>query len=158
MGRAIERRFTGWHMLGIVCVFFGVIISVNLALAVFANRSWTGLVVKNSYVASQHFNDALKAARAQRALGWTSAVGYEDGALVLDMTGKSGQPIAGLAVEAQVSRPTHEDGARSVTLAEAGGRYRSALALEPGQWGVEVTARDAGGRTYRKIFRILVEE
>ena len=52
-------RFTGWHMVGVLGLFFGVTILVNLALAFFANGSWTGLIVKNSYVASQHYNERL---------------------------------------------------------------------------------------------------
>ena len=43
------EEFTGWHMVGVMCLFFGTIISVNLYLAYQANHSWTGLVVKNSY-------------------------------------------------------------------------------------------------------------
>ena len=36
--------------------FFGVIIAVNVVMATLASTSWTGLVVENSYVASQEFN------------------------------------------------------------------------------------------------------
>ena len=46
-------RFTGFHMLACMIVFFGVIVAVNLTMATLASQSWTGLVVKNSYVASQ---------------------------------------------------------------------------------------------------------
>ena len=54
-----ERKpaeFTGRHMLAIMLAFFGVIIAVNLVMATLASKSWTGLVVKNTYVASQQFN------------------------------------------------------------------------------------------------------
>ena len=43
-----QFRFTGYHMLAIMVAFFGVVIAVNLTMATFASRSWTGLVVENS--------------------------------------------------------------------------------------------------------------
>lgn len=49
-------RFTGYHMIACVVSFFAVIIFANVTMAWFASSSWTGLVVKNSYVASQQFN------------------------------------------------------------------------------------------------------
>jgi nitrogen fixation protein FixH len=36
--------FTGYHMLAILVAFFGVIISVNLLMAYYANSSWSGLI------------------------------------------------------------------------------------------------------------------
>ena len=50
-------EFTGWHMFTIICMFFGTIITVNMILAFNAGSTWTGLVVKNTYVASQIFNE-----------------------------------------------------------------------------------------------------
>src|SRR3546814_8186701 len=51
-----EFVFTGWHMLGAMLLFFGIVISVNLYMAWQATRSWSGLVVENTYIASQEFN------------------------------------------------------------------------------------------------------
>ncbi|ESY87148.1 FixH family protein, partial [Mesorhizobium sp. LNHC229A00] len=65
------REFTGRHMLAIIPAFFGVVIAVNLTMATLANTSWTGLVVENTYVASQQFNRKAEEGRAQAALGWT---------------------------------------------------------------------------------------
>ena len=53
--------FSGRHMLLTMLAFFGVIIGVNLTMAWFARSSWTGLVVENSYVASQEFNAKMEA-------------------------------------------------------------------------------------------------
>ena len=55
-----RREFTGYHMVAVMTLFFGTIISVNLLMAWYANTSWSGLVVKNSYVASQEFNGKLE--------------------------------------------------------------------------------------------------
>lgn len=51
-----SRAFTGRHMLATILTFFGVVIAVNLTMATLASTSWTGLVVENTYVASQQFN------------------------------------------------------------------------------------------------------
>jgi len=63
------RRFTGYHMAVILVTFFGVVISVNMVMAVFASRTFGGTVVDNSYVASQQFNRWLAEARKEKALG-----------------------------------------------------------------------------------------
>ena len=77
------RELTGKHVLAITVGFFGVIIAVNMVLAVQAVRTFPGLEVKNGYVASQTF-DADR--RAQEALGWTLVQTYEAGKLRLVMT------------------------------------------------------------------------
>ncbi|MEL7345657.1 MAG: FixH family protein, partial [Pseudomonadota bacterium] len=49
------RQLTGWHVFGMFALAFGIIISVNMTLAFQAVRTFPGLEVKNSYVASQAF-------------------------------------------------------------------------------------------------------
>ena len=55
----MPRQVTGRHVLLWMVLFFGVVVSANLTMAFFATESWTGLVVKNSYDASQLFNEDL---------------------------------------------------------------------------------------------------
>ena len=55
--------FTGWHMLTIMLLFFGTIISVNVTMAWNAVTSWSGLVVQNTYVASQSLTARRKRPR-----------------------------------------------------------------------------------------------
>ncbi|TIU14500.1 MAG: cytochrome oxidase, partial [Mesorhizobium sp.] len=73
------REFTGRHMLATILAFFGVVIAVNLTMATFASTSWTGLVVENTYVASQQFNRKAEEGRAQAALGWTGKLTISSG-------------------------------------------------------------------------------
>src|SRR6185437_10845881 len=73
------RQFTGWHMLAVMVLFFGTIITVNIVMAVFANTSWTGLVVQNTYVASQEFNRKAAEGRAQAARGWKTRLELQPG-------------------------------------------------------------------------------
>jgi nitrogen fixation protein FixH len=46
MSGTSQKEFTGRHMLLIMIAFFGVIIAVNITMAVVARQSWTGLVAK----------------------------------------------------------------------------------------------------------------
>src|SRR5204862_1481429 len=65
-----DRHFTGWHMLAVVVLFFGTIIGVNIVMVLAATGTFPGLVVTNSYVASQHYNELLASDRAQDRQGW----------------------------------------------------------------------------------------
>lgn len=87
-------RFTGWHMFGAMVLFFGVIIGVNLTMATLATRTFGGVVVENSYVASQKFNGWLKAADAQKRLGWEPQVQSNDRRLVIATAARQGTTTA----------------------------------------------------------------
>ena len=67
----MKKRITGWHAAAGLVAFFGLVIAVTLTMAVYATTTFGGVVVDNSYVASQKYNGWLKAAERQRALGWT---------------------------------------------------------------------------------------
>ena len=79
-------RFTGRHMALSMVAFFSVIIAVNLFMATLASSSWTGLVVKNSYVASQQFNVDLAKAREQAKRGWSSQIAYKGDRLTISVS------------------------------------------------------------------------
>jgi nitrogen fixation protein FixH len=81
----MTRRFTGRHMLAAMLAFFGVILAVNMAMATLATRTFGGVVVENSYVASQEFNAWLAAARAQRKLGWSAHADMIDGHVLVTL-------------------------------------------------------------------------
>ena len=152
-----EWTFTGRHMLLVMAAFFGVTISVNLLLAFFASSSWTGLVVKNSYVASQEYNEKLADARAQDALGWSSELSQQDGEMVFVLSDENSGPLSSFEVTVLCSRPTHEAEDVRFALQEAApGRYATDVSLQPGLWNAEVTAVAPDGRIFRKLYRISV--
>ena len=62
------KRITGRTMTAILCAFFGVVIAVNILMATIATRTFGGVVVENSYVASQEYNGWLAQSRRQRDL------------------------------------------------------------------------------------------
>jgi len=152
------REFTGRHMAFCVVGFFGTIIAVNLVLAYFAGTTWTGLVAKNGYVASQEYNDVLAKARKQKAMGWQAGLELRDGQLKFDIADKSGSGIEGLAVRAKVKRPTHENEDVDLTFRDnASGKYVAAPSLTAGQWVVDLVAEDQKGLQFRRIFRLVIE-
>lgn len=138
MSAAEPREFTGRHMLLITVSFFGVIIAVNVLMAVAASTTWTGLVVDNSYVASQQFQEKADAARHQAEAGWTMDVAYEAGTLVVRAL-DDGVPLALEDVTAFVRRPVggHDDA--TVPLVPGADGYRGAIALAAGVWDVAIT-------------------
>ena len=92
-------RFTGKHMTIILVVFFGVVIAVNVLMARLATQTFSGVVVDNSYVASQHYNAWLDEAAKEKALGWKAAVERRaDGRLVVRFTGSDAAPVPDKAV------------------------------------------------------------
>lgn len=150
------RPFTGRHMLVVVLLFFGTIIAVNVGLAVEASRSWTGLLAKNGYVASQEFNERLAAAEAARAWGWRVEAAAADGRLAIAALGPEGRPIHRAVVSARVERPVGDREDHAVALvAGGGGRWRAAERLAPGLWHVIVDI-DAGPRHVTRRFRLFV--
>jgi nitrogen fixation protein FixH len=146
-----DPAFTGRHMAAIMVSFFGVVIAVNLTMAYFASRSFGGLVVENSYVASQSFNGWLAQARAQDALDWTlTPTRQPDDRLVLSLRAGD-QPLNGARVTALARHPLGGAADRALRFREAGaGRYRSVEPLPLGRWAVHVTIA-AGGQVKRDL-------
>lgn len=152
-------EFTGRHMAMIMVAFFGVIITVNGYMAYVATTSWSGIMARNGYVASQDFN-ALKAKqRRQDSLGIQSRLLYGDEGMVFSLWDRKGAPLEGFKISLRVGRPSHNRVDRTVALEETEpGVYRYKLDLDAGQWNAEVIAEnDAGDRHHRRV-RIYVKQ
>ncbi len=153
------KEFTGKHMLMVVGAFFGTIITVNLVMAYFAVGTWTGLVVKNSYVASQYFNEELEDGRRMKELGWRGALDHDAEGITFQLRGKDGEAMAGLVVKATLKRPTHEQEDTPVELVEkTPGSYVASKKLAPGIWDVDVVAVNAQDQRFRNIYRVTIPE
>lgn len=150
-------HFTGWHMMACMAAFFGVIISVNLFMATLAYSSWTGLVVKNSYVASQHFNAKLLAAEKQKKRGWRSAIEFHNDEFEIQLYGKNAEKLILTNVELFVGRPAFEHKDRLIKLEHLmDGVYRTKLFLGFGEWDVRITGK-LGEFSYRREERMFVD-
>jgi len=132
--------FTGRHMLLVMIAFFGVIISVNVMLAVFSSTTWSGLVVQNSYVASQEFQVKRDALAAQQALGWKPHFSYAPGVSRFILSDAAGKPVDLGTVSIQVNRPIGtKDDVNVEVDAGPDGAYVAEMNLGAGVWDVLIS-------------------
>lgn len=148
------RELTGRHVLGFTVSAFAVIIAVNLTLAYQAVRTFPGLEVKNSYVASQGFN-ARKA--AQEALGWSVAPAYGAGRVELAFTDRDGRPVEVQELEVLIGRTTSTMDDAWPDFRREGEVYAADHALARGKWMVKVTARSLDGTFFERRSELFVQ-
>lgn len=150
------RVFTGWHMLGVMVLFFGTIITVNLIMAWNASHSWSGLVVPNTYVASQQFNGKVKEARAFAASGLEGKLVLEQGAVRYTLTRQGKAETSADKVVAVFKRPVEEHEDVQVEMAHQGeGVFVAATDLKRGQWIADITATSGDTVVYRQAIRFV---
>lgn len=141
----------GWHVLSMFVIGFGIIISVNLTLAFNAVKTFPGLEVKNSYVASQSFN-ADRA--AQEALNWDVAATLSGHELRLsfEQDGASVRPVIERAIFGRATSVAADqepvfvfDGVAFVAFVDGGA----------GNWNLRLWATAPDGTEFQQ--RIIVE-
>ena len=143
----MTRPLTGKHVLAITLVAFGVIIGVNVLMAVKAVGTFPGLEVANSYVASQDFD---RERAAQAALDWTVTPDYDDKELVLAIRDRQGNPAPIKDLQVTVGRPTYVADDQHPQMAYRGGLYVAPLTLKPGLWNIHLTATAWDGTQFRQ--------
>lgn len=146
----MTRQLTGYHVLGIFVLGFGVIIAVNLTLAFNAVRTFPGLEVKNSYVASQSF-DADRA--AQNALGW-EVDSWLDGDLLHVSILQNGEAIAPHVERATFGRATSVNVDQTPEFTFDGQTLTAPVEAGTGNWNLRLRAIAADGTPFQQ--RIIV--
>lgn len=133
----MKREFTGRHMTAVLVGGFGIVIAVNLFMATLATRGFGGVVVENSYVASQKFNGWLDEARQQETLGWSAELERQDDGTLAIMS--QGVPT-GAEVTAQLRRPLGQAEITEMEFAEiAPGVRVSREIVGAGRWIARIT-------------------
>ena len=142
----MAREFTGRHMFAVLTIGFGIVIAVNFLMAGLATSGFGGVVVTNSYVASQKFNGWLEEAERERALGWSAQIERaENGRLHLQTAGVDGPATASVSIR----RPLGNPDASEIALVPSGdGSFTSPRPLPPGRWIVRTEIK-SGGQTWR---------
>ena len=154
-----QKEFTGRHMLVIMVAFFGVIITVNVTMAVFARTSWTGLVVQNSYVASQQFNDKAAGEKAQAALGFTPRLAIDGASISYALVDRAGKPVPIAGASATFHRPVTTRQDTHVAFAvDAAGKAVGTVELGDGVWVMELIADIRRDHSWRDMRRIVVRD
>ncbi|TCU24417.1 nitrogen fixation protein FixH [Rhizobium azibense] len=149
------KGFTGRHMLFIMLVFFGIIISVNMTMAWYASSSWSGLVVENTYVASQEFNKKAQAMQAMAKSGVSGEFALQDGLIVYRLRNRDGSPATADAVTAHFKRPVgdHEDFVIRLSK-NRDGHFETRHRVLSGDWIVEIVSKNEGTIVMHEAIRI----
>jgi nitrogen fixation protein FixH len=149
-----EKKLTGRHVAMITVSAFAVIISVNVFMAIKAVKTFPGLEVKNSYVASQTFDVERT---AQEALGWKINASDVDGKLFVSITDADGVAVEAQTIVGTLGRATHTQQDQTPDFVFNGTSYvaeTGALAL--GNWNLrmEATAKDGTHFKQRVIIHV----
>ena len=135
------KPFTGRHMAAVLIAFFGVVIAVNVLMARLAISTFGGVVVENSYVASQQFNRWLDEAQAEHDLGWRADIGHaSDGTITVVLHGVP----AGAAVQGEAWHPLGRAPDKVLHFHADAAGYRSDETVVGHRWRIRVEVRAAG--------------
>ncbi len=149
------KPLTGFKVLMIAVGAFSVILTANLLLAFNAVKSFPGLEVANSYIASQTFNDDLE---QQLSLGWDVRASVENGMLVLAFTDGEGRPVEVATLDATLGRATHVRDDQRPDFAYYRGMFTAPVDLAPGNWNIRLEATSPEGTTFRQRVVLRVRE
>lgn len=149
----MPREITGKHVLIGFVLAFSLIIGVNLTLAFSAVRTFPGLEVKNSYVASQQFDEARA---AQEALGWDVAASVENEELILTFVDADG-PVQPQIEKAVFGRATSVRDDQEPQFAFDGQAFRAPVHSEGGNWNLRIEARAEDGTLFAQRIVVLVD-
>jgi nitrogen fixation protein FixH len=144
---SLLRPLTGRKMAVIAGGAFLFMLIPNIVLTVMAVETFSGLVVPNSYVASQSFD---RDRNAQLALGWQVALEHEGGVLRLRIDDAAGHPVRPPALTVTAGRPTTTRDDVVLDLRETPGGYAAAAPLAPGGWRVEIVATAPDGTRFHQ--------
>lgn len=144
-GKPKSGAFTGKHMAAVMIAGFGIVAAVNFTMASYAVGGFHGVVVENSYVASQKFNGWLDEAEAMKKLGWSAKSARDaDGFVTIE---SKGAPSTAL-VSAELRRPIGEHKFASLAFEQlADGTYRSTEPVAHGRWTMRLSI-EADGREW----------
>lgn len=132
-----QTGLTGRCVAMIFVAGFGIVAAVNFYMASLAVGGFHGVVVKNSYVASQKFNGWLEAAEASKALGWKASAARGDDGFVTITT--QGVP-EGAKVTAELRRPIGSRAFASLAFTPSeSGNFTSTAPVESGRWTMRLT-------------------
>jgi len=145
------QEIKGWHVLAAFCTAFSVIIGVNLTLAFNAVRTFPGLEVANSYVASQSFDENRA---AQLALGWAVTARLDGDHLSLIIL-ENGVAVAPVIERATLGRATHVGQDQTPVFEFDGQALRAVVTGGAGNWNLRLRARAADGTLFEQ--RVIVE-
>lgn len=148
-------QITGRHVLFGFIGAFGIIISVNIALAFFAVKTFPGLETESSYIANQTFDEDRA---AQEALAWDVAAVVSDGMLTVSINDAEGRPVEVQELGGIFGRPTNVRDDREPDFIWTGRGYQAPVEVhEDGNWDFRMEAIAANGTVFRQRIHVMFE-
>ena len=135
-------RFFPWAVAGVM----GIVIAVNVVLAVLATRTFPGDVGSDGFTLSNRYNQVMQAERREQGNGWRIAADVSGGHARVLPRDRAGAPLAGAVVAMSVRRPLGDDSVTALdVMRDATGTFVSAVPLPGhGQWDLVVTVTAYG--------------
>ena len=150
-----SKPITGRGFFMIFASFFMVIGAVNAVLAVQAVRTFPGLEVANSYVASQSFD---RDRTAQLALGWTAAAAVHRGVLCVSITDAQGVPVQTAEIGGTFGRATSVRDDQTPAFVFDGQAYCAPVLTSGGNWNLRLVAHAGDGTLFQQRIVVRVDD
>lgn len=154
---ATAARRSGWRFFPYyVAAALAFVVTVNVAMAVTAVRTFPGLAADDVFDRSNAYDQVLDEAAKQNALGWDVQGGIEGGRYVVMLRDRTGKPIEGVRLTALAERPVGTAANLQLNFrATTPGRYVADRDFGmAGQWEVRLAAA-SGQVTYRTTRRVV---
>lgn len=148
-----EKPLTGRHVFAIFLIAFGTIVCVNIFMAYSAVKTFPGVEVENSYIASQTFDQRKF---DQIDLGWVTHASYENGQLEFSIRDRDGNALRAGAVDAVIGRPTTDRNDERVDFVIQQDVYAASIPLDAGMWMLKINAVSHQGDPFTQRFDIWV--
>jgi nitrogen fixation protein FixH len=155
-----EREVTGWKVFICLVAFFVIVAAVNAVMMTAAITTFGGVETASSYQAGLAFARENAAVEAQEQLGWQVAVSTpSDGGstplVELAVSGRHGEPMAGLLASGRLSHPMDRRADRVLTWREmAPGVFRADTGRAVGQWDLVIELSQGGAMKFRSRNRL----
>ena len=137
----MTRKISGYHVLVLFIFAFTILIIVNLTLAASAIRTFPGLEVENSYIASQKFEAERN---AQQDLAWGVTAEIDNGKLFLKIL-EEGRSIVPNIKEATFGRATSIAEDQTLYFTFENGVLWAPVKAGPGNWNLRLKAYSENG-------------
>lgn len=135
-------RFFPWA----IAAGMGVVIGVNVLMAVLAIRSFPGNVGSDGFTLSNRYNQVMQSARADQGRGWSVLADLAGDRPRIVMRGRDGALLEGAEVQVAARRPLGADASLPLAMSRQGAGVHVAVTglPAPGQWDLTIAVTDNG--------------
>lgn len=142
-------------------VFFGVVFAVNFFYIYISQKTWRGVVTKDSYQKGLNYNDTLKQVENQKNLGWQVKISYQPqengGHITVALLDDKSVPITDAKIYASFKRPIQEGFDFDQEIPFQDGSYQADIVFPlKGQWDAEITITK-GEDSFVEVKRYIIQ-